>query len=124
MQEQLSHQQSAIIKQSKTLWYVSIGFAGLIALAIVAIFAYTIYLSERTKTVADTVTTLTADIATIATDRNILVAEIIQNNTLRPSIDVKSLVTNFRAAARQANVRLNGFSVQNDVISTSLTATE
>jgi hypothetical protein len=124
MQEQLSHQQTTIIKQSKTLWYLSIGFAGIIALSAVAIFAYTIYLSERTKSVAEEVTTLTTDISTIATDRSILVAEIIKNNTLRPSIDVRSLVTNFRTAALQANVRLNGFSVQNDVISTSLTATE
>jgi hypothetical protein len=46
------------------------------------------------------------------------------SNTLRPSLDLVSLIARFREAASTAWVRLKGFSVDHDTITTSLIATE
>lgn len=52
-----------------------------------------------------------------------IVANILNSATIRPSLDLKTFVRSFRLAAAQANVRLQGFSIVNDTITSSLTAT-
>lgn len=63
------------------------------------------------------------DIAIIRQDREIIVSNIVASNTLKPTIDLQTLVENFREASNEANVRLKWFSVANDTITTSLIAT-
>jgi hypothetical protein len=70
-----------------------------------------------------TISKLDTDIAGSSVDRNIVIAGIIAENTIRPSIDLKNLVTQFRTAAVKANVAFDGFSIKDDVISTNLTST-
>jgi N-acyl-D-aspartate/D-glutamate deacylase len=66
---------------------------------------------------------LDADIATSTKDRDIIVADILASASIRPSIDLKGLVRSFRSAAWQAGVRLQWFSVNDDTISSTLSAT-
>jgi hypothetical protein len=60
----------------------------------------------------------------VSRDRKVIITRIEKSNTIRPSIDLKGIVADFYDAASRANVRLQGFSIVNDVISTSLIATE
>ncbi len=62
-------------------------------------------------------------ISEIESDRQLVIRNILASNTIRPSIDVRGLVNEFREAASQANVRLQWFSVQEDTISTTLIST-
>jgi hypothetical protein len=61
-------------------------------------------------------------ITEVSTDRKVIIAKIIQSNTIRPSIDVRGIVASFYDAASRANVHLKGFSIKNDVINTTLIA--
>jgi hypothetical protein len=82
------------------------------------------YMTERhTQELQTTIAKLDTDIAGASVDRNIVIAKIIAENSIRPSIDLKNLVTQFRTAAVKANVAFDGFSIKDDVISTNLTST-
>jgi hypothetical protein len=72
----------------------------------------------------DDISKLETDIATISKDRKVLIANIIRNNKLRPSLNLGPIIREFRMAAIKSNVRLNGFSISNDTITTTLIATE
>ena len=63
------------------------------------------YVTERnTSALQATIAQLDTDIAGSSVDRNIVIAKIVQENTLRPSLDMKNIVTQFRLAAIQSNV--------------------
>ena len=65
-----------------------------------------------------------AKIQTISTDKSIIITKILRSNALRPSLDINGLIKEFQRAAVMSNVRLTGFNVSGDTISTMLTATE
>lgn len=59
-------------------------------------------------------------IAGAQTNHKIMIANILQNNSIRPSIKLDDLVRDFRSAGREAGVQLQGFSIANDILSTEL----
>ncbi len=123
MQETLD-QTTHIIKPRQTLLYMSIGFFVLIVgLSVFFSLMWFITKSQNTSLQTD-IATLEWDIATIGKDRTILIANIVNNNSLRPSLDLIPLISAFGRAAEVANVRLKGFSIAHDTISTTLIATE
>lgn len=65
-----------------------------------------------------------ASIQTAATDKDVIIANILNSTIIRPSIDLKLLVRSFRLAAATAGVRLSGFSVKDDIIVSNLIATQ
>jgi hypothetical protein len=82
------------------------------------------FVTERhTETLRTTIAKLDSDIAGSSVDRNIVIAKIVQENTLRPSLDLKNIVAQFRIAAVKANVAFDGFAIKDDVINTKLTST-
>jgi hypothetical protein len=83
----------------------------------------TLITERHTQELQTTIAKLDTDIRGASVDRNIVIAKIIEENTLRPSIDLKNMVTQFRTAAVKANVAFDGFSIKDDVISTNLTST-
>ena len=88
------------------------------------LYAYTHYLTRQIQAEELVRADTEKEISEIAQDRDIVIRKIVTANVLRPSLDLATLVSQFRDAATQANVRLKGFSVNNDTITTSLTATE
>ncbi len=60
----------------------------------------------------------------MSTDKDIIITRILQSNTIRPSLDINGLIKEFQRVAVASNVRLSGFNVSNDTITTALTATE
>ncbi len=72
----------------------------------------------------DSINSINTSIQTVSSDRNIVIAKIIAENTLRPTIDLKNIVTQFRLAATKAWVQFDGFSIKDDTINTVLTASE
>ena len=53
-----------------------------------------------------------------------MVNRILSTNTVPPTINLRGLIASFRDVAAKANVRLRGFNINRDVITTSLIATE
>lgn len=109
---------------SRFPWFFSLVLAGLVLAGTIGMGVYGFFLDrsivEREKDIA----MVDTQIQTASADRKIILAQILATNTIRPSIDVAGLVKEFQSAAATANVRLKGFSVVNDTISTTLIATE
>ena len=91
-------------------------------LSCLGLYGYQFVSASYIETLTSDTRSLDADIATSTKDRDIIIADILASASIRPSIDLKVLVESFRAAARQAGVRLQGFSVRDDIISSTLIA--
>jgi hypothetical protein len=116
--------QDVFAKSGRGLWYLSL-FLVIFVLGSSGVCFTATYLTNKTLIASHSKTTEFDDeIARNSTDRTVLIADILSSNTIRPSIDVRKLVLDFRKAASMANVRLQGFSVKDDTISTTLIATE
>ncbi len=63
-------------------------------------------------------------IDTLSQSKEIIITKILRSNTLRPSLDINGLIKEFQRVALASNVRLTGFNVAGDTLSTTLTATE
>lgn len=123
MQENLP-QNTPLMKPSYTLWYISIGLL-IVLFGVTIYFGVVAYIRESNiQATQQAILETQKKIDTIASDRKILIANIIKNNSLRPSLDLGPLLLEFRTAAAKANVRLKGFSIADDTISTTLIATE
>lgn len=104
-------------------WYATLGLLVLTLLSILWFWGYQFFWALRIDGLYADIESLNRDIAIATKDRDIVVADIINSANIRPSIDLKNLVRSFRVAASEAKVRLQGFSVVNDVISSNLIAT-
>ncbi len=122
MQE--NHNAPLIIKPRNYVWYLSLILLGGMVL-VSALFAWLKYLNANaTQSVKEDVAVVQSSIDELSNDRKILIANIIKNNTLKPSLDLGPLIVGFRNAAQLSNVRLKWFSVSGDTITTTLIATE
>lgn len=125
MQETTPQQSTnAVISSGRGVWYASIAFFALSLVVTGALYVIISMMNSSIDTTKAEVATIRTSISQASTDRNIVIAKIIQDNTLRPSIDLKNIVTQFRVAAMRANVIFDGFSIKDDTISTQLIATE
>jgi hypothetical protein len=113
----------SIIREPRNIaWIMSLVFLSLTILSCLGLWGYQFVTASRIDTLQNETQALDADIATSTKDRDIIVADILASASIRPSIDLKALVRAFRVAATQAGVRLQGFSVRDDVISSTLIA--
>lgn len=108
---------------SQSAWKASIILLIFVLLASAGLFAYQIMRGIELTTLTSTIQDREAHIASGSTDRDIIVAGILSSSTLRPSIQLGRLVSDFRAVASSARVRLQGFSVADDRISSHLIVT-
>ena len=115
---------SLVPAPSHTGWYLVLALFTFIVVASLGLASYNMYLSGTLATKNTNLADINQKISEISLDRNVVIANIITSNTIRPSIDLVSLVNAFRNAAPAAHVRLKGFSVKNDVVTTTLISTE
>jgi hypothetical protein len=113
-------QNQPIPEANRFSWYASLGVAGLTLLSIFGLFIYQYFQTSHIESLNTEITQLDVNIQTAAMDKDIIIANILSSTVLRPSIDLKLLVRSFRLAAATAGVRLSGFSVSNDMITTNL----
>lgn len=113
----------AILPESRGLWYVSIAFLLVVAVLSVGLYISTQYTERSIVSIQKEIAKIDISIQSINKDPNIVIAKIVQENTIRPSIALKSIVTQFRLAAIKANVTFDGFSIKNDTIITKLIST-
>ena len=85
---------------------------------------YNFYLDRQIEAFHTNIAYMDAKIQTISTDKSIIITKILRSNALRPSLDINGLIKEFQRVAVMSNVRLTGFNVSGDTISTMLTATE
>jgi hypothetical protein len=83
-----------------------------------------LYLDRKIEKTNAEIATTEQQIQVASTDRRIIITQILKSNSIRPSLDITGLIREFQKAAIASNVRLKGFNVANDVISTTLIATE
>jgi hypothetical protein len=102
---------------------MSLGLLVIISVLTAACYGMTFFTEKNTETLRTTIAKLDTDIAGSSVDRNIVIAKIVQENTLRPSLDLKNIVAQFRIASAKGNVAFDGFSIKDDVITTNLTST-
>jgi len=108
---------------SQFSWIASIALLVATLVAIIWLKTY-IYIQENNIVSLNTdITQLESDIQSASTDKDIIVANILKSSTIRPSLDLEAFVSAFNRAAALAGVRLQGFSITNDTVSTGLIAT-
>lgn len=112
----------ALSLRENTALYLSIGF--LILISIISIMLYVLSgFSERSVTkMREEIGQIDTRISDVSKDPSIIIAKIVQDNSIHSSIDLKNIVTYFRSAAIKANVVFNGFSITDDTITTTLTS--
>ncbi len=117
-------QKPIIEVRGKTSWYLAFFCMILAIVATIWLYSYGVYIDTAIE--KEKVLTLEKrkQIEEISKDRDIIITKIISSSTIRPSLDVKALVSEFREAAVRAGVRLKGFVVDKDTLSTELIATE
>lgn len=111
------------IRPSFFFWYTSIIFFLIVWVGLIWLYSSIYYTNSLIKQEESQIAEIQKSIDTANSDRKMLVVKIIMNNDIRPSLDLKWLIAQFRLAASKAWVTLNGFSIQNDTISTTLVAT-
>jgi hypothetical protein len=111
-------------KASRTAYFFSITLLVLIIGLSLGFFMYNIYIEKGIQDLKIGNSEIRNEIEELSKDRKIILTRIEKTNTIRPSIDLKGIIADFYDAASRANVRLKGFSIVNDTISTSLTATQ
>jgi hypothetical protein len=110
-------------KPSQFAWRSSIILLIFVLLASAGLFSYQIIRGIELTTLTSAIQDQEARIASGSTDRDVIVAGILSSSTLRPSIQLGRLVSDFRAVASSAHIRLQGFSVADDRISSHLIVT-
>ena len=121
MQEHKPNQMTQEVSQFS--WIASIVILFTTLLAIGWLKTYTYIQESNIVTLQSEIVKLEEEIQSASTDKDLIIANILKWATIRPSLDLKTFVRGFRLAAAQANVRLNGFNISDDTITSSLTAT-
>ena len=117
-------QKPILERRGKLTWYLALILLLVVIGWAIWLYAYDTYLSTRIESEKVSTAEINKQIEEISKDRDIIITKIVSSSTIRPSLDIKALVTEFREAAIRAGVKLKGFSVDKDVVSTTLTATE
>ena len=115
---------SLIPKKSRLAYYLSIGLFLLMITLSIGFSVYNMLLERTIESEKTQIAEIQKNIDEISRDRKVILTKIEKSGTIRPSIDLKGIVADFYTAASASDVRLKGFSIANDVISTSLTATK
>ena len=115
---------SLIPKKWRLAYYLSIWLLVFVVGISVGFFVYNILLERKIEAEKTQITEIQKNIDEISRDRRVILTKIEKSGTIRPSIDLKGIVADFYSAASTDDVRLKGFSIANDVISTSLTSTK
>lgn len=109
---------------SRFSWFASLTIFSLTILAIWGLYAYQYVMTSSISELTAEIAQLEDNIHTASNDKDVIVANILSSTTIRSSVNLKTLVSSFRSAANAAWVRLSGFAVQDDIITSSLIATQ
>ncbi len=117
--------QEKILKKSGsntlTLGIIAVVLVGGVALA----FFVLSFLKQGTvDTLQKEVGEIKTDINKLKKEKNVVIANIIDKNKIGGSLPLRKIISDFEAAARKSHVQLQGFNVQNGVITTNLIAKE
>ncbi len=103
-------------------WLASIVLLSTTLLSIWGLFIYSFIQESSIENTQNEILQLESDIRSASTDKNIIIANILKSTTIRPSLDLKGVVDSFYKTAAWAGVRLQGFAVKEDILSSTLIA--
>lgn len=122
---QVNHTPSpSLTQENRFPWYLSLALFTLVACGSIGIGIYSYILDQDMLSNRVSIADVEKKIQMMSTDKDIIITRILQSNTIRPSLDINGLIKEFQRVAVASNVRLSGFNVSNDTITTALTATE
>ena len=110
--------------QSPLAFYLSILMLVLVVVFSGAMIALTSVTESQVASTQTQIQEKDQQLQSARENTTILIADILQKKLVPLSVDLKKVVTDFRMAARLAGVRLEGFALQDNTISTQLTASE
>ncbi len=111
------------IAVNKNSWYISLWLlVSVVTITLgMAVFGY--FQKWEIVSLTDQIHNLQSSIDEAAKNKDILIAKILDEGNIRPSIDLKKQIGNFKTIATDAQVEFQGFSISNDHIKTTLIAT-
>ena len=112
-----------LVRPSLFLWYTSILIFVFVLVGVIWLYASQAYINGTLESTKDKIAQIDHDTQGASLDKKILIAQIINSNTIRPSLDLKNIVAEFRLAAAKSSVGLQGFFIKDDTISTTLIST-
>lgn len=115
--------QSPVLKESHLSFILSVILLFSILLTSLGLFLYNLNIDKKKNALDITIQETSKKIEEIKSNKELVVINILKSNSIRPSIDVRWLVNEFREAANRSNVRLQGFNVVDDTITTTLIST-
>ena len=93
-------------KKSNFTLYLSLILIVAVIGGYIGFFFYNISLEKNIADKNDAIARVDKQMADISKDQDIVIRKILLSNTIRPSIDLRGLLAQFRDAANKANVRL------------------
>lgn len=115
--------QTPLIQTSLFVWYSSAILFFVVIGGIIWLYLSGVYTEAVISSTQEDIVQINKEIDTVSLDRKVLITQIIMGNTIRPSLDLKNIVTQFRVAAAKSGVGFQGFSIKDDTIATTLIAT-
>lgn len=112
-----------ILPHSNILWYSSIIFFIIILLLTIGLFVSTKKIQNTVVLIEKEIEQIDNNMRNVNIDPNIIIAKIIQENRIMPTIDLKNIITQFNRAAIKANVIFEGFTIRDNTINTTLIST-
>ncbi len=116
--------ESWILVERHGVWYLSIGFFVFVLVWSIILYGMQFFAERRISSLEEKQQEIQTKIQSASKDEKIIVARIIEQNWVRPSLDLVGIIRNFRSVAVASNVTLDGFSIKDDVISTNLISTQ
>ncbi len=113
---------SVIPEPSRFSWFASLVLLVLICSSIVGLYIYQYFRAYTIEELRTDIAQLEMSIHIASTDRDVIIANILNSTTIRPPLPIRDIVDSFRLLATQEGVRLQWFSVRDDILSTTLIA--
>lgn len=121
---QVNHASAPVPLQNRFPWILSLILLTIVVLWSLSLGLYNLYLDRQIVNIRIATAEMDRKIDTLSQSKEIIITKILRSNILRPSLDINGLIKEFQRVALASNVRLTGFNVAGDTLSTTLTATE
>ena len=90
----------------------------------IGLYFYNSSLDTASEKLQDSIVKKQGEISEISKDKRVVVSRILSSNTLPATLNLRGIIASFRDLSARTNVRLKGFSISRDEITTTLIATE
>ncbi len=113
-----------IPQPSSFSWISSITIFVITLIAIIAFYVFQYMSISSIKNSKVEIAKLDAIIQSWSLDKDVIVYNIMKSTVIKPSMDLKWLVRDFRLTAANSGLRFSWFNISNDILTTKMIATQ